>query len=155
MGHSLSRSEFQHTTDLQKKKKNYQRHELCCNVSHDRDNLTRCNLHIDFPDMKHKYCSRVNPHWILIQRPINPGLELLVMIMSNARMQVLRVWAGCLDRDLFQYERQMAVVRALLLLVLADDLAVVLVLTAHGRTVRAVHQNRHCLSQLHQQPQQP
>lgn len=67
------------------------------------------------------------------------------MIMVSARMQVLRVGAGCLDRDLFQYERQKAVVKGLLLLVLAEDLAVVgvddLVLIAHDLIVRAVHQN--------------
>lgn len=53
--------------------------------------------------------------------------------------------AGCLDRDLFQYERQRAMVRGLLLLVLAEHLAVVgvavLVLTAHDLIAGAVHQN--------------
>lgn len=60
-------------------------------------------------------------------------------------MQVLGMRAGCLDRDLFQYERQKAVVRGLLVLVLAEALAVVgenvLVLIAHDLTAQAVHQN--------------
>lgn len=60
-------------------------------------------------------------------------------------MGVLAVGAGCLDRDLFQYERQRAMVRGLLLLVLADVLAVggvaVLDLTAHDLTAGAVHQD--------------
>lgn len=60
-------------------------------------------------------------------------------------MQVLGMRAGCLDRDLFQYERQKAVVRGLLVLVLAEVLAVVgedvLVLIAHDLTAQAVHQN--------------
>lgn len=63
------------------------------------------------------------------------------MIMVSARMQVLG-GAGCLDRDLFQYERQ-RVVRGLLLLVLAESLAVVgvavLVLIAHDLIAGAVH----------------
>lgn len=67
------------------------------------------------------------------------------MIIVSARMQVLGLGAGCLDRDLFQYERQRAVVKGLLLLVLADALAVVgvdaLVPIAHDLIVRAVHQN--------------
>lgn len=64
------------------------------------------------------------------------------MIIVSARMQVLGVGAGCLDRDLFQYERQ-RVVRGLLLLVLAEDLAIVgvavLVLIAHDLIAGAVH----------------
>lgn len=60
-------------------------------------------------------------------------------------MRVLAAGAGCLDRDLFQYERQRAMVRGLLLLVLADVLAVggvaVLDLTAHDLTAGAVHQD--------------
>lgn len=60
-------------------------------------------------------------------------------------MRVLATGAGCLDRDLFQYERQRAMVRGLLLLVLADVLAVggvaVLDLTAHDLTAGAVHQD--------------
>lgn len=67
------------------------------------------------------------------------------MIIVSARMQVLGVGAGCLDRDLFQYERQRAMIRGLLLLVLAEDLAFVgvdvLVLIAHDLTAGAVHQN--------------
>lgn len=67
------------------------------------------------------------------------------MIIVRARMQVLGMRAGCLDRDLFQYERQKAVVRGLLVLVLAEALAVVgedvLVLIAHDLTAQAVHQN--------------
>ncbi len=62
-----------------------------------------------------------------------------------------------MDRDLFQYERQRAVVSGRLLLVLAEGLAVVgvavLVLMAH-ELIAGVHQNCHCLIQLHQQPQQ-
>lgn len=49
-------------------------------------------------------------------------------------------------------------VRGLLLLVLADVLAVggvaVLDLTAHDLTAGAVHQDWHCVSLLQQQPQQ-
>lgn len=60
-------------------------------------------------------------------------------------MWVLGVGAGCLDRDLFQNERQRAVVRGLLLLVLAEDLTVVdgdvLVLIAQDLIAWAVHQN--------------
>lgn len=63
------------------------------------------------------------------------------MIIVSVRMQVLGSGAGCLDRDLFQYERQRALVRGLLLLVLAEDLAVVLVLMAHDLIAGAVHQN--------------
>lgn len=66
------------------------------------------------------------------------------MIIVSARMWVLGVGTGCLDRDLFQYERQRAIVRGLLLLVLAEDLAVdvdVLVLSAHDLIAGAVHQN--------------
>lgn len=67
------------------------------------------------------------------------------MIIIGVRMQVLGVEAGCLDRDLFQCERQRAVVRGLLLLVLAEVLAVVgedvPVLIAHDLTAGAVHQN--------------
>lgn len=80
------------------------------------------------------------------------------MITVSVRMQVLGVGAGCLDRDLFQYEGQTAVVQRLLLLVLADELAVAgvdaLVLITRNLSVRAVHHNWHGLSQLHQQPQQ-
>lgn len=50
-----------------------------------------------------------------------------------------------MDRDLFQYERQRAMVRGLLLFVLAQGLAVVgaavLVLTAHHQITGTVHQN--------------
>lgn len=64
------------------------------------------------------------------------------MIIVSARMQVLGVGAGCLDRDLFQCERQ-RVVRGLLVLVLAEYLAVVgvavLVLIAHDLIAGAVH----------------
>ncbi len=67
------------------------------------------------------------------------------MIIVSARMRFLGVGAGCLDRDLFQYERQRAIVRGLLLLVLAEALAVVgvdvLVLIAHDLIAGAVHQN--------------
>lgn len=67
------------------------------------------------------------------------------MIIVSVRMLVLGVGAGCLDRDLFQYERQRALVRGLLLLVLAEGLAVVgvvvLVLMAHDLLSGAVHQN--------------
>lgn len=95
--------------------------------------------------MNHKYLSRVKPHRIPIQRHINPGLEVLVMIIVRDRMQVLGMRPGCLDRDLFQYERQRAVVGGLLLLVLAEALAVVgkdlLVLIAHDLTAQAVHQD--------------
>lgn len=56
-------------------------------------------------------------------------------------MQVLGMRAGCLDRDLFQYERQKAVVRGLLVLVLAVVGEDVLVLIAHDLTAQAVHQN--------------
>ena len=64
-----------------------------------------------------------------------------------------------MDRDLFQYERQRALVRGLLLLVLAEALAVVgvdaLVLMAHDLIAAgAAHQNGHCVSRLQQQPQQ-
>lgn len=47
------------------------------------------------------------------------------MIFPRVIVQVLGVGAGCLDRDLFQQERQEAVVSRLLLLVLDEDLAVV------------------------------
>lgn len=56
-------------------------------------------------------------------------------------MWVLGVGAGCLDRDLFQYERQGAMVRGLLLLVLAVVSVAALVLTAHDLIAGAVHQN--------------
>ena len=69
-------------------------------------------------------------------------------------MWVLGVGAGCLDRDLFQYERQRAMVRGLLLLVLAVVGVAVLVLTAHDLIAGAVHQNWHSFSLLYQQPQQ-
>lgn len=97
-------------------------------------------------------CIGVNPPWIPIQRHINPGLALLVMIIVSARMWVLDVGAGCLDRDLFQYERQRAMVRGWLLSVLAEALAA-LVFGAYD-LIAGVHQNCHRLSQLHQQPQQ-
>lgn len=76
------------------------------------------------------------------------------MIIVSVRMRVLGEAAGCLDRDLFQYERQRALVRGLLLLVLAVVGMDVLVLMAHDLIAGAVHQNGHSLSQLHQQPQQ-
>lgn len=46
------------------------------------------------------------------------------MIFTHVTVQVLGVGAGCLDRDLFQQERQEAAVSRLLLLVLDEDLAV-------------------------------
>jgi len=53
-------------------------------------------------------------------------------------VQVLGVGAGCLDRDLFQQERQRAVVSGRMLLILDEGLAVVgedvLVLIAHDQT---------------------
>lgn len=67
------------------------------------------------------------------------------MIILSVRMRVLGMGAGCLDRDLFQNERQRAMVKGLLLLVLAEDLTVVdgdvLVLIAHDLIAWAVHQN--------------
>lgn len=63
------------------------------------------------------------------------------MIIHNARMWVLCLGAGCLDRDLFQYERQMAVVRGLLLFVLAVVGVDVLIVIAHNLIGWAVHQN--------------
>lgn len=62
------------------------------------------------------------------------------MIIVTTRMWVLRVGAGCLDRDLFQYERQRATVRGLLLLVLAEVLAV-LAPTAQELSAGAIQQN--------------
>lgn len=47
------------------------------------------------------------------------------MIFNSVRVQVLKMEAGCLDRDLFQQERQEAMVSRLLLLVLDENLAVV------------------------------
>lgn len=64
------------------------------------------NLHNDFPDKKHKYLYRLNTKLTPGQRTNNPGLELFVMIMVSVRIQVLGVGAGCLDKDLFQQERQ-------------------------------------------------
>lgn len=67
------------------------------------------------------------------------------MIMVSVRMWVLGTGAGCLDRDLFQNERQRGLVRGLLLLVLAQVLLVVgtevLVLMARDQIARAAHQN--------------
>lgn len=64
------------------------------------------------------------------------------MIIVRTRMWVLGDGAGCLDRDLFQYERQRAMVRGLLLLVLAEVLAVLGVAApARDLTAGAAHQN--------------
>lgn len=60
-------------------------------------------------------------------------------------MWVLSAGTGCLDRDLFQQERQGAMVRRPLFLALDEILAVVgvavLALAAHGPTTGAVHQH--------------
>lgn len=63
------------------------------------------------------------------------------MVTVGVAVWLQRWGAGCLDRDLFQHERQRALVGGLLLLVLAAAGGDALVLMARGLIPFAVHQN--------------